>query len=407
MHFKEKHLKHKTHQSNNWITYGIYFLLLLCLAEAIFFLIVHTYKSSPFVEYTPPLHNALPAQTGKIEPEITKIINTRDIIKQASFYKQLIERIGPIKAQDALFTSGLPFDGQTHLLNHTVGEWLYSKYKNAGLIYCKDYFLSSCYHGFVISAIADGGIAAMSSIMDTCWKAPPGVSFQCAHAIGHGLLAFDGYKNLTKALAECDTVEQLSKNFPTYNCYDGVFMENIWGIHDGKPSPDRWINYNDQLYPCDDPRIAEKYIKACWSNQPQWMYQLFRGDLTRTAQECLKLTNNKDYQVTCFDSIAREIDPVSHGDPNEVVRLCSFMPSNWINPCIISNANAAFSVGDRILPFIICNKMQTQKEECLNALSGQIQYTTQKETPERKNLCGKITNTDIQKQCLENQLPSS
>src|SRR5579864_7540808 len=99
--------------SKDWLTYGIYFLLLLCLSEAILLLVFRMPKNN---------------QTGKIEPEIAGIKNTRDIIKQVDLYKQLIERVGPIKAQDDLFTSGLPFDGETHLLNHTVGEWLYKKY---------------------------------------------------------------------------------------------------------------------------------------------------------------------------------------------------------------------------------------------------------------------------------------
>jgi len=385
----------------NLLTFGIYLLLIVCLAEAAALLILHFNKTDQIADYIPPLHNLLPALPKKIEPEIKEIISARDLTKQVRSYKHLIERVGPIQAQDDLYTSGLPFDGETHLLNHTVGEWLYNKYKTTGLMYCKDYFLSSCYHGFVIDAIADGGITAMRSVMESCWKAPPGVSYQCSHAIGHGLLAFDGYKNLTQALADCDIVSQESKDFPTYNCYDGVFMENIWGIHNnGKPSPDRWINYNDPIYPCDDPRIAQKYIKACWSNQPQWMYQLMHADLTRISKECLKLSYNKNLEITCFNSIARQIEPVSNGSVDEMFRLCNFMPSDWINSCLIDNANSAFSVGDRNLPFIVCGRMKTQQAECFKTLSGQIQYITPNDAQQRKSLCGKIPDPSIQKRCL-------
>ena len=59
---------------------------------------------------------------------IVKIKATEDIKVQSKFYLKLIEKIGPEKAQEEFYHSGLPFNGQTHLLNHTVGDYLYKKY---------------------------------------------------------------------------------------------------------------------------------------------------------------------------------------------------------------------------------------------------------------------------------------
>ena len=331
--------------------------------------------------------------------EIEKIKTTSNLNEQVVFYKKLIERVGPEEAQDALYKSGLPFDGQTHLLNHAIGDILYEKHGPSGLTFCKDYFLSSCYHGFVIHAVADGGVEALREVMATCWKKGPSVAVQCAHAIGHGLLTWVGYANLTEALTKCDYVATISENFPTYNCHDGVFMENIWAVHeDGKPSKDRWVSNTDPVYPCNDPRIDEQYIKACWSNQPMRMYQMFGQDVTPVGVECLKLGNNI-YKETCFDSLARQIHPVTNGNPDEVFRLCGLMPQGFETACITSIVRAAFGVGDRELPFSLCERIEeTSKISCYQSLGGIIK-SYYANSQDGQALCEKITNPKWRNLC--------
>src|SRR5437868_7016514 len=121
-------------------------------------------------------------------------------------------------------------------------------------------------------------------------------------------------------------------------------MENIWGIHDGAPSPLRWIKSDDPLYPCDDPRIDEKYRKACYANQPSLDYQLFRGDIKKVGEVCFGL-KNYDYQATCFDGLARQIHPITSGSVDKTFSLCSLMPNTqWKNACLVSNVAASYSV---------------------------------------------------------------
>lgn len=295
-----------------------------------------------------------PQPHSQVAGEIAGIVATKNARLQVTLYTQLIERVGPVQAQEDLYHSGLPFDGQTHLLNHTVGDWLYTKYGSKGLTYCKDYFLSSCYHGFLIKFIADKGLTDINEVMQACWKGGLATATQCAHAIGHGLLAWDGYKNLPQALADCDKVAGISPKFPTYNCYDGVFMENNWAVHDdGTPSPDRWVKADDPTYPCYDGQIAEKYRRACWSNQPQVMYKLFNENLKMVADQCENI-EAKEYQDTCFDSIARQINPLANGNVQQVFTLCNEMPVGWKSACVDSNVSSFFSVGDHQTPFTLC-----------------------------------------------------
>lgn len=335
----------------------------------------------------------------EIPPEISAILKTEKLDERVKFYTKLIERLGPVQAQEELFLSGLPFDGQTHLLNHIVGEYLYEKEGKDGLSFCKEYFLSSCYHGFVIEAVGDGGVVALKEVMGLCWKKGGHIAIQCAHAIGHGFLAWVGYPRLTKALEECDSLSKISDNFPLYNCHDGVFMENIWAVHEGgRASEYRWVS-GDPVYPCNDNRIDPRYIQACWSNQPMRMYQMFRGDVGRVGYECLQITNSS-WQSTCFDGLARQIHPESKGSVEEVFRMCGLMPDGWVDPCIISIAKAAFSVGDKSSPYILCERLgEASRGRCWETLSSIIVSYTRNNPSEREALCKRITDKKIADSC--------
>jgi len=339
-------------------------------------------------------------ETSSPSEEIQQIIAVSDVSERAQWYKKLIERVGPNKAQEELLHSGLPFTGETHLLNHTVGEYLYEQYGPAGLVYCKDYFLASCYHGFFIETTSFGGIGTIKPVMEECAKVGNVIVIQCAHAVGHGLLAWTGYASLIDALKLCDNVGETDNDFPLFNCYDGVFMENIWAIHDGGTlSPDRWVDPTDPVYPCSDSRIDEKYLNACWSNQPSLMYQLFHRDIKKVGEECLKI-DNPTHQKTCFNGLARQIHPITYGGLSKTFEMCDLMPSTWIDYCVITVAGSGLGVGDRKVPFQICAKIEKDesREECWRRLSGVIAAygATQKE---RHEWCDKIQDNSWRKKC--------
>lgn len=337
---------------------------------------------------------------ARANTEIAQIKATTDLKVQTELYKKLMIREGAVQAQEDLYHSGLPFTGQTHLLNHEAGEWLYETYGAAGLSQCKEYFLASCYHGFVLDAIGDGGMPKVAEVMDACRKNGPAVFAQCTHAVGHGFLAFKDYKDLVGALKLCDEMQKTITDMPSFSCYDGVFMENIWGVHDdGKPSPYRWVKDNDPLYPCDDKRIDPKYLLGCWSNQPSLMFQQSRGDLAKVGQECLAVKQT-DLQKMCFNGLSRQINPLTDGSAAKVFQLCNFLPTPWNNYCVTINANAYYSVGDRVVPFEICNQAtEPTRTDCYNNLAGIIKYSS-KTPAEAQSLCKKIEDPTWQSRCL-------
>ncbi len=281
-----------------------------------------------------------------------------------------------------------------------MGDLLYETYGASGLSFCRDYFLSSCYHGFVIRAVGDGGMDMLAQVMEACLTKGQPVVIQCAHAIGHGFLAWVGYKDLLEALATCDTFATRSKNFPVYNCHDGVFMENIWAVHeDGRPSPDRWLKEDDPVYPCDERRIEHRYRKACWSNQPMRMYQMFGGDISRVSGYCLGVFD-RQHQETCFDGLARQIHPITAGSPAETFRLCGQVAPAWRRSCIYSIVKAGFSVGDRETPYTLCRQIEVSSQEgCYRELFGIITAYAQSEA-ERREWCDRIDDERFRHQCL-------
>lgn len=303
-----------------------------------------------------------PTPVSTVSREITGIKASSDINEQAVLYRSLIERVGPGQAQEELFRSGLPFTGQTHLLNHTVGDYLYEKFGPAGLAQCKDYFLSSCYHGVVLRAIGDKGLPAILQIMNSCKEQSVGLD-QCAHAVGHGLLVWSGYQNLTGALALCDREGSKFKGFSFGSCYDGIFMENIWAVHEGTPSPKRWVKEEDLFYPCTDRRITKKYLDACYANQPALVFQLVKGDFKKVGDFCDSV---KDFNLkrTCFDGLARQIHPYTNGNIDKTFELCANVPSSWATFCQEAVAKAFASVGDVEGAKKLCGKVVGPKDFC-------------------------------------------
>lgn len=367
----------------------------LLLAAVIFILAAGFFSSPNFKNKAPTAVVA--------SDEITQIKSTVNLADQVAWYKKLIERVGASQAQDDLNNSGLPFTGQTHLLNHTAGDFLYEKFGVTGLAQCKEYFLASCYHGFVLDAIATGGTPEVARVMEACRsQGIETVVPQCSHAVGHGFLAFIGYKNLTKALAMCDDMVNSAPGFPTFNCYDGVFMENIWALHDGAPSADRWVKDSDPNYPCDDPRIGQKYLLGCWSNQPSIMYGQFGGDIGKIGVECGKI-NQSDLMEMCYNGLARQIHPIAAGNIDKTFDLCGKMDGKWIDYCILTNGTAAFSVGDRSLPVEICDRIDAAaKDKCYQGLIGMIAIYA-KSDGEHSVACDKIDNQIWRDRCSKQQ----
>jgi hypothetical protein len=259
---------------------------------------------------------------------------------------------------------------------------------------CDDSFLSACYHGVILNALGDHGMEGVSELLVRCTSAGTHVVSQCSHGAGHGFLAFSDYKVLD-ALPMCDTLVGMNSSVPSFNCYDGVFMENIFGVHEGKPSPNRMVKQGDPLYPCS--AVAEKYQGGCWANQATLLFQEYRGDYSKVAKVCDGLTN-KEHQRICYHNFARQIHPSTFGKTDEAVDLCKHATGqDWQDQCLITLVEAAFSVGDREL----CGKVAgAQKQDaCYNTLFQQINYYAGSVATKR-TWCGFIADNARKQACI-------
>lgn len=340
------------------------------------------------------------------QPEIKALLSTNQIDQQQAAIRALVLRIGPEAAQEELLASGLPFTGQSHLIIHTVGSMIYKKFGAQGVGHCRPYFLGGCFHGFMIDAISDRGPDAVLDAWPACEKAGPAVPDQCAHAVGHGLLAWNKY-SLTDALNACDAIAGRLPDLSAFNCYDGVFMEKVWKVHGhshdhSAPQPERAA---DPDYPCDDPQLQPKHLKACWGNQASVLYQTFNGDLARVGQKCdsLKDPGSKEF---CFNGLARQIHPLTNGSTDEAFRLCGKTISGpWQDYCLITIAGSAFSVGDQVnMPFQICNRIREgARTSCYQRLFPLIHLYAQGSPQHADSFCARIQDPQSAEACKQYQ----
>lgn len=268
--------------------------------------------------------------------------------------RRLTERLDSHEVLDVLRRSGLPLTGDSHLLVHEVGYAAYRRYRNEALTRCTSDFLYACYHGVVIQAIAEQGPSGVARLLDRCRVAGVEAGHQCAHAVGHGLLAWTAYQ-LRPALEFCDTIMP-DDSASRLHCHVGGFMENIYGVH-GRPAfnGQEWhggdLKLADPHYPCN--AVREHHRSGCYLNQASQMYRAFNGDLRKVAASCARTEEGK-HRSECFDGFARLVLSMANGDAKSVVALCGNAGSVRDVECIGTIAAAASSLGDRRLVAALC-----------------------------------------------------
>lgn len=334
------------------------FLVVLAVAAVLVILVVN---KKPVIKDAPVSKN----------PEMKIILQSKDQEKRLLAGRKLVERVGVESALEILKNSSLPNTGEGHLVVHQVGFFAYKKYGVDSILHCKDYFLFGCFHGAIIEAASDQGFDVIKKMTDRCRESYPR-HFQCAHAAGHAIMAIWNY-DLPEALKTCDEqFESKESEEILTSCHNGVFMENLFGVHDfatGKELKRDWLS-DDVYYPCN--AVAEKYQKGCWLNQAARIYVLFQGDLVRTAQACREI-GNTEYSEWCLDNLARQIHAMTNNDVGKAFALCQTLGTDWRDKCVVVNAGSYYSVGGRNQALEICRLVIPElKESCYEIVTGQI-----------------------------------
>ena len=286
--------------------------------------------------------------------------------------RRLVERVGVGDALEILEKSSLPHTGEGHLVVHQIGFYAYKKYGLDSILHCKDYFLYACYHGAIIEAASNQGFNAITQMTDKC-RASASRYFQCVHAAGHTIMAMWDY-DLPEALKTCDDLYEGDSQSSDVrsSCHNGAFMENLFGVHDWgtDQTPKRdWLS-DDLFFPCN--AFPEKYQKGCWLNQAARIYQVYGGDIEKTADTCQRIGNSQ-YTAWCMDNLARQIHPLTTGDISKVFSMCKLVGSYWQEGCIVINAGSYYSVGGRKEAIDICKQVIAgTKDPCYRTVISQI-----------------------------------
>lgn len=333
-------------------------------------------------------------------PEMADLLGS-DQTKRLTAARALAERVGVEEAQEILQASALPHTGEGHLAVHQIGFYAYQKYGPQAILKCKDYFLYACYHGVIIEAASDQGLATISKMADLC-KASSSRYFQCAHAVGHSILAMWNY-DLPSALKDCDSLFTKEKEFPEAlsSCHNGAFMENLFGVHDwGKGvTPKReWLS-QDPYFPCT--AFGPEYQKGCWLNQAARIYELNKGDLVKTKDLCERI-GNAQYTLWCIDNLARQIHPLTNGHIEQVYPLCQQIGAFWYEKCVVVNAGSFYSVGDPTTAIALCgsNLSAPAKTDCYQTVMGQLVPDINLDRAAKQNFCGQM-EPGWREQCLQ------
>ena len=383
--FKKISLLLKKANPNTWAVVAIFLILILLP-------VIYLKDKENRVEKTNALGQTVPK-------EVMEILNLEDETKQRALIQSLLEKYGEEKTQELLKEAGLPFTGKTHFLIHEVGDFVFKKYADDALPHCKDYFLSACYHQVIINQIGAKGIEGVKKMINSCEPAGKNVYFQCAHATGHGFLAYEDY-DLPKALKLCDELEQVD-SFLALPCHQGVFMENVWGVHRGGPIPieeNPWLSKTDYYYPCN--KVDAKYALGCWGEQGTRIYQMVKGDIGKTSDQCDKVPENI-YQKECFNNLARQINSLTKGSVAKTVSLCSLVHQNWQDYCVRVNSTSFWSLGDYNTALAICPEVKEPSEQgkCYDSFISRLSSINLK-LSEKQALCGKIEPQNYRDRCL-------
>lgn len=278
--------------------------------------------------------------------------------------KELTYAVGPTKAM-ALFNNYQPQrTGQTHLLTHGIGEVTYALYGEEALPYCANDMLNGCVHGLMLTAISDIGFEGIQRMVEHCKIESLFKYRMCLHASGHAFLAFTNYDDIFSPLKNCDLLNENPND--VLHCYNGVFMENVHGDHEGRIPPlHPWLDTTDLLFPCNT--VEPQYQSACYLNQAGWWYHVFQQNIEKVVAYCMEIPT--DYLPECVNNLGRVISSVVKNDISGIKKYCHLLPNELASDCISVIALSTFAIGDESLPFILCSEIESS-EAAANCYSG-------------------------------------
>lgn len=308
-----------------------------------------------------------------------------------------------------------------HVYAHGIGIAAYRDAQTVGETFarCTAEFQSGCYHGVIQAYFADsrGGDAGVSpaKLNGLCepYRSPEKrwLEFQCAHGIGHGLMAVESH-DLLRALDSCDLLNQ---QFDREACWGGAYMENVVnatqphhmhvtrvadvaahdssramgghdmaamaghdmgsmpgmaGMHHDEAQTFKALDPNDPLYPCDV--VKEQHRRACYLMQTSAILFRNKGDFRDAAAQCAKAP--EEYRSTCYISLGRDANSWAREIPQRAIGYCSAAPAEGLPYCIVGVVKNIVDVSSNPRDGMdFCKQApDASKPACYNAVGQEI-----------------------------------
>lgn len=262
--------------------------------------------------------------------------------------RKALQRLETLAAQDSVIRD------MGHTLAHGLGRFAVAQREGDPAVYadCVEIFQAGCNHGVMEAYFASPRAAIAEAVtpssLDTLCRtitrarAARLVGLECAHGMGHGLVArYHG--DVRSALGACD---HLTKPDARRECHDGVFMENAVR---GTASPDvrvgdaavqagvsahrhevaPLVRRGDLAFPCST--IDDPYRAACWTYQPIIIAEGAKGDVDVLVRTC------DGAPAEFIDECYRGIGKQGSGwweDQERVAQLCERVPAARRSECV-------------------------------------------------------------------------
>lgn len=299
-----------------------------------------------------------------------------------------------MRALDRLAERDSGLRAASHGIAHGLGIAAYSGPETVAELFasCPNSQIGGCYHGVIqgyFLEVAHGSPELTSAQLDalcTPHRDRQTLYFQCAHGIGHGVMALRE-NHLPRALQDCDLITDPGARD---SCYGGVFMENVvaeahphntaqahatlnaggHGDH-GAHAPaehahhpaERWkpLDRSDPAYPCN--AVGDRYQLQCWLFQTSAVLAINGADLGGAGRACLQAPENM--VATCFRSLGRDITAFASRQPRRTAELCAaHAPDSHELACIWGAAESLVNVNeDPADGFAFCRAVEGDAEK--------------------------------------------
>lgn len=205
-----------------------------------------------------------------------------------------------------------------HFSAHVMGGLLADALGTKGITVCDASFGFGCFHGFFARLISSGGTALISSLDQECVAKYGPFGTGCQHGIGHGVLEYVGYTNLSKALELC---KETTQKVPLLGCVTGVFMEYntpLAGAENGLIPDRRKFDPDHPYEPCTS--VAPEYQGSCYLELGHWLVSSVGTDISNLERVCGGLSG--DARKYCFLGIGDVTAPMHSYSLSESTAFC-------------------------------------------------------------------------------------